>query len=349
VNQPAVSVILPTHNRATFLPEAFASIRGQTFTDWELIVVDDGSTDDTRQLVERLTADIPQRLRYIYQANQGAYGARNTGLDHATGRYVAFFDSDDLWLPHHLTDCVGALEINPDVDVVYGACRIIDHATRRVIDDSTFYPNGKPRPFLAMKTRAVGNLRIISDERRVRYVLSGSGLFCGLQNAVIRRDAFDEFRFEAATRNEAEDQLFVAIMLATGRSFAYFDNIHVIYRVHAANSSGSAIDMPLAKRRTLFAVLIQGYRQLPSRLQQLSQRRLTWRERIALRQRISRDCFWHVGYVLYWQQQEPVMALRMFLIGISWYPFRVAYWKTFLSSLARAVFRIGLPRVEHSA
>src|SRR5436305_3864507 len=95
--RPAVSILLPTYNRAKCLPQEFASIRSQPFTDCELIVVDDGSTDNTRELVEELTRGWPQPVRYHRQENQGAYGARNTGLDLATGECVAFFDSDDVW------------------------------------------------------------------------------------------------------------------------------------------------------------------------------------------------------------------------------------------------------------
>ncbi len=123
LSPPTVSIILPTYNRAPFLTEAIRSIREQEFADWELIIVDDGSTDESPQLIERLIADIHQPVHYVRQENKGAYGARNTGLDHATGKYVAFFDSDDQWLPHHLGDCVGALAANPAVDWVYGACR----------------------------------------------------------------------------------------------------------------------------------------------------------------------------------------------------------------------------------
>src|SRR5687767_15993498 len=96
---PAISVILPTYNRERFLAQAFESIQAQICTDWELIVVDDGSTDGTREAVERLMPGIEQPVRYVYQENRGAYGARNTGVEHATGEFVAFFDSDDLWLP----------------------------------------------------------------------------------------------------------------------------------------------------------------------------------------------------------------------------------------------------------
>ena len=70
---PAVIIILPTYNRATFLPRAFASIRSQRFSDWELIVVDDGSTDDTAVVVRELTRDWPQPVRYLRHENRGPY------------------------------------------------------------------------------------------------------------------------------------------------------------------------------------------------------------------------------------------------------------------------------------
>src|SRR5262249_12044662 len=146
--RPLVSIILPTYNRARFLPEALASIKAQRLRDFELIIVDDGSTDNTRHVVHSLLAGLPQSARYAYQDNQGAYGARNTGLDLAAGEYLAFYDSDDYWLPHHLEDCVAALETHPEVDWVYGACRVDDLVTGQTRAPSTFYENGKPRPFL---------------------------------------------------------------------------------------------------------------------------------------------------------------------------------------------------------
>src|SRR5262245_12368939 len=94
---PSVSIILPTYNRAKFLPGALDAIGSQRWTDWELIVVDDGSTDDTREMVAELTRNWEQPVRYVYQENQGAYGARNRGLDMARGDFLALYDSDDLW------------------------------------------------------------------------------------------------------------------------------------------------------------------------------------------------------------------------------------------------------------
>src|SRR5262245_39393110 len=121
-----VSVILPTFNRSSFLPAAFAAIQAQLLTSWELIVVDDGSTDDTPAVVDALSTSIAQPVTYRRQANQGAYGARNTGVQSARGEYIAFYDSDDIWLPHHLSACVSALNEHPDVDWIYGACEVVD-------------------------------------------------------------------------------------------------------------------------------------------------------------------------------------------------------------------------------
>jgi glycosyltransferase involved in cell wall biosynthesis len=86
---PSVSIILPTYNRAKFLPAALAAMRAQLWTDWELIVIDDGSSDNTRELVAELTRGWEQPVRYVYQENQGAYGARNRGLDMARGEFMA--------------------------------------------------------------------------------------------------------------------------------------------------------------------------------------------------------------------------------------------------------------------
>jgi glycosyltransferase involved in cell wall biosynthesis len=96
---PRVSVILPAYNRAQLLPRAIGSVLAQTHADFELIVVDDGSTDNTEAVVRRL-AD--PRIRYLRRRNGGPGAARNTGIATARGEFVAFQDSDDEWLPHKL-------------------------------------------------------------------------------------------------------------------------------------------------------------------------------------------------------------------------------------------------------
>jgi glycosyltransferase involved in cell wall biosynthesis len=190
---PAVSVILPTYNRARFLDEAFAAIVAQTWQDWELIVVDDGSNDETRAVVERWRPRFSNPFTYVWRENGGAYAARNTGLDHATGEFMAFFDSDDLWLPHHLERCVNAFVANPELDWIFAACRSID-ASGSLVQPTTFEINGRSRLFLSLRAENVAGLRIINDPRITEFHLA-EGLFAGLQNSVIRRRVFDGHRF----------------------------------------------------------------------------------------------------------------------------------------------------------
>lgn len=108
---PKVSIVIPTYNRVAYLRWAIESAIAQTFTDHEIIVVDNGSTDETYQLVHSL--DDP-RIRYVYQENRGPAGARNTGVRHAKGEYIAFLDDDDYFLPEKLAWQVPALDQQPD-------------------------------------------------------------------------------------------------------------------------------------------------------------------------------------------------------------------------------------------
>jgi glycosyltransferase involved in cell wall biosynthesis len=106
---PAVSVILPTYQRRELVKRAVASALNQTYRDFELIVVDDGSTDGTREALE----PVSDRLRYLWQENRGPSAARNAGIKVARGSIFAFLDSDDLWLPDHLESAVAALGEQP--------------------------------------------------------------------------------------------------------------------------------------------------------------------------------------------------------------------------------------------
>ncbi len=130
---PAVSVILPTYNRATVLGEAIDSVRAQTFNEWELIVVDDGSTDGTATVVER-SARRDGRIDYVRAKQGGVSAARNLGIQKARGEFVAFLDDDDLWLPEKLTRQVQALGAHPHWAFVYtqAELRFVDGESRRL-------------------------------------------------------------------------------------------------------------------------------------------------------------------------------------------------------------------------
>lgn len=97
---PFFSIVIPTYQRAHLIRTAVESVQAQTFTDWELIIIDDGSSDGTAAALSPLLSDT--RIRYHWQPNAGRSAARNEGIGMATGHYVCFLDSDDMWLPDHL-------------------------------------------------------------------------------------------------------------------------------------------------------------------------------------------------------------------------------------------------------
>ncbi|HKK53946.1 MAG TPA: glycosyltransferase family A protein [Patescibacteria group bacterium] len=102
INNPKISVIIPTYNRANFLPRAIKSVLNQTFKDFELIIVDDGSTDNTKEVINNYLKN-DDRIKYIYQQNSGGPPKpKNTGIKIAKGEYIAFLDSDDEWFKDKL-------------------------------------------------------------------------------------------------------------------------------------------------------------------------------------------------------------------------------------------------------
>src|SRR5262245_59634926 len=127
---PRVSVVLPTFNRADTIVRAIRSVVTQTFTDWELIVIDDGSTDGTSILL----ANLDPRVIVIRQENRVFTEARNAGIRASRSEYIAFIDSDDEFLPHHLELCAAFLDAFPDAPFVatelledFGGGHVVSH------------------------------------------------------------------------------------------------------------------------------------------------------------------------------------------------------------------------------
>jgi glycosyltransferase involved in cell wall biosynthesis len=120
VRGPTVSVVVPCYGQAEFLAEAVESVVAQTFIDWELVVVDDGSPDDTAAVTERLIAAHPSRdIRLLSRPNGGVSSARNAGIGSSTGKYVLPLDADDTIAPEMLAATVAALDANPAVAIAY--------------------------------------------------------------------------------------------------------------------------------------------------------------------------------------------------------------------------------------
>ena len=315
-----VSIILPTFNRERFLTEAFHAIAAQTYTDWELIVIDDGSTDNTESLVKALTPELTGQVQYIKQANGGVASARNKGLDLAQTPFIAFFDSDDLWLPHHLADCVQALQANTDVDWVFGAGRHLDMTTGQIIKEDSFRPDGNERGFLKLNKRVVGPLNIIEDPKAISLTIAHNQ-FGGLQASVYRQRAFENRRFPDA--RIGEDLAIAVSLLASGAKCAYLDNVHVLYRVHGQQTSTAAGDS-IALHKRIEAQ--QNYTKVIGDMMGISG--LSEQHQQAVRDRYINELFWKLGYHLLWNQGKAAQGLKAMRQALAVAPGNFKLWRS---------------------
>lgn len=304
---------------------ALNSIKSQNHNNWELIVVDDGSTDETESLINSVVADWTQTVHYIRQNNQGPAVARNTGIKSAKGEYVAFYDSDDIWLPHHLSNCLRVMAEHPNVSWVYGACQRRLYNSEEVVLASTFYSEGKPNPLFSLDCEHFGDLYIINDDGATECQIT-YGLDSGLQNSVMRVGIFDkmmlpEFRI-------GEDRLFIAMALKKGFKFAFIDDIHVYYIVHSGNISDTNISEDnLSKRISIMKQLIESYEQTPKYIPNLTKSEIK-----ALKFRLADDVFWKLGYSLQWQNGLREDAINSYKKGLKLAPFRFTFWKSFFKA-----------------
>ena len=128
--EPLISVVVVTYNRAYFLRDALGSILMQTFKDFEIILVDDGSTDNTREFAEDYKG-----IRYIFQEHGGISKARNTAVDAARGKWIAFLDSDDLWKKEKLQKQVDYITVHPECRIVYTGLKNFTNIPEEELDE----------------------------------------------------------------------------------------------------------------------------------------------------------------------------------------------------------------------
>ncbi len=213
---PKVSIVIPTYNRATMVCEAIDSVLGQTYTDFEILVVDDGSTDGTGEMLQsRYGAPV----RYFYQENQGRAVARNQGIRLSEGEYLVFLDSDDWLLPRALEVQVDFLDRHPDVDVVYGDGYYCDAAGRRL--------------------QRIAEERPPIPEEGLLSVMVLHNVVVATHSAMVRRRALDLLGdpwFDEHLRGTEDADLWLRLA-AAGARFAFHDEPVCMYRLHGENAS----------------------------------------------------------------------------------------------------------------
>jgi glycosyltransferase involved in cell wall biosynthesis len=210
VGPPCVSVVIPVFNGEQYLADAIQSVRDQTYQNFEVIVVDDGSTDGSAEVAQRFG----EAIRYVHQANGGVCKARNTGIALAQGTYIAFLDQDDLWLPDKLATQVAYLDSHPEVGAVYCQCQVMGNAKFR--SNLGKYMYSEP-----VKDNVVGIMR-------GPYLLMTSTMF---RSEVLRRiGGFDE-AFIGAGYEDGD----LTLRVIEVAQIAYIPQTLARYRVHSTN------------------------------------------------------------------------------------------------------------------
>jgi glycosyltransferase involved in cell wall biosynthesis len=222
---PLVSVIVPTYNYARFIVDALDSLRAQTYGEWECIVCDDGSTDDTGEVVARYIEREP-RVRYVRQPNQRQAVAKNTALSLARGRYVQFLDADDLVEPLKLERQVEFLEANPEADIVYGGVRFFHTERPEERLHSMFGENVPWMPEVSGRGREV-----LLHLLRINIMVINSPL--------VRREVIDDVGPFDAVLPPVEDWDYWIRCALAGKRFEFrdFEGTLALVRAHAASTS----------------------------------------------------------------------------------------------------------------
>jgi hypothetical protein len=221
---PIVSLIIPAYNQGHYLAEAIASALAQSVTDLEVVVVDDGSTDDTPTIAQGF-AD--ERVRYLRQENQGLAGARNSGLSVATAPLIGFLDSDDALLPDALARHCAALEADGSAGMSVGAVELMDAGGRRIERLSA------PPPTITLADLAMGN----------RFAP---------HSLLVRRDWLDRAGgFDASLRACEDWDLWLRLVYAGCRIRTMPSQTVARYRVHGAQMTQQSERMRTAAVSTL--------------------------------------------------------------------------------------------------
>lgn len=207
---PKVTVVIPAYNAMTYLPETLDSVLKQTFADFEVLIINDGSSDRIVSWASEIT---DSRVKLISQENQGLSAARNTGIVHAQGEYVAFLDADDLWEPTKLEKQVHCLDSKPEVGLVYTWTLLVDQQGKSTGTVTASHTEGK-----------VWEKLLLGD-------VIGSG-----SSAMIRRICFETVGLFDTELSSIED-CDMWVRIAARYPLAVIKEVLVYYRQHFTNMS----------------------------------------------------------------------------------------------------------------
>jgi glycosyltransferase involved in cell wall biosynthesis len=291
-DNPLVSVVIAFLNAEKFMQEAIESVFAQTYDTWELLLVDDGSTDASTEMARRYTRQYPEKVRYLEHAghqNRGLSASRNLGVSHAKGKYVALLDADDIWLPQKLERQVAILQSHPEAAMTYGPGRWWYSWTGDPEDSQRDY----------LQALGVQLNTLFQPPTLLTLFLqqeSAAPLICAL---LVRRDAVERIGgWEEAFQTLYEDQVFYAKVCLEAPAFVEGE-CSCWYRKHPDSlcAAMKRMGQRRAARRT-FLNWLEGYlsRQLvrDREVWAVLQREL-WPDRHPILQRMSKRARYRIG------------------------------------------------------
>ncbi|MFC1704052.1 glycosyltransferase [Candidatus Omnitrophota bacterium] len=211
-----VSIILPAFNSARYINEAITSVLAQDYGQWELLVIDDGSTDATGDIVQRIN---DTRIRYIKVEHMGNYCARNTGICRAQGEYIAFLDSDDIWLKNKLSAQVDILNSDESIGICCSEYYVVFND-----DKEQLFVNPQHSFSEHLLTQGVFIKRLLFDN----FILTSS--------AMVRKKCIDRIGvFDTTFKNAMDYDMW--LRLALNYKAHYLEGKYVMKRVHPGNIS----------------------------------------------------------------------------------------------------------------
>lgn len=205
IDKPLVSVITPFYNtRPQFMEEAIGSVLKQSYDNWELLLIDDGSTDESTDVARRYAEKYPHKIRYLEHSghqNRGASASRQLGLKHAKGEYVAFLDADDIWLSHKLEQQVAILITQPEAAMLYGNTQYWYGWTGNSADSQRDY-----LPDLGVELNT-----LIEPPTLISLFLRGKAAVPCICSLLVKREAVERIGgFEDSFPGMYDDQVFYA-------------------------------------------------------------------------------------------------------------------------------------------
>ena len=279
---PLVTVIVTAYNEEAFVEEAVRSVLAQTFTDFELLAIDDGSTDGTADILESIR---DPRLRVIHQINRGISETRNRGIEEARGDIIAFLDGDDIWLPSRLARDVAIFAAEPDVGVTFWNFRRFSEEGEYSLEGFDIYTE-----LAAVRTRqASGVDAAVLDRHCFELFVSMAEIPGYFSSISVRRSQIGDLRFLKRRtpiygRGGFLEDWHLFLLLVRGTAVAWGREVMVQRRVHKHNWSRDYRNFEYAKLASLEA---------------LQPADLTQSERKALIDRIARQHasvgYWHAN------------------------------------------------------